>query len=164
MGAASAMAAIAIGGDAESCGPILLKIVGTSRSRNFPSRPLNPLPVLGGHTYLAVAVALRSIPPLMLMATRSIAGGLILLACVKLAGRPTGSPRTWAFAAACGVLFFVGCHGVLAHAQQQVPSGLAAVLLATIPFWILIAETLLPGSKPGLKNLAVLTPGIDASP
>jgi drug/metabolite transporter (DMT)-like permease len=113
-----------------------------------------------GATYLAVAVALRSIPPLTLMATRSIAGGLILLACVKLAGRPTGSPRTWAFAAACGVLFFVGCHGVLAHAQQHVPSGLAAVLLATIPFWIVIAKTLLLGSKPALKNLAVLTPGI----
>jgi len=116
--------------------------------------------VLWGATYLAVAVSLRSIPPLMLMATRSIAGGLILLACVKLAGRPTGSPRTWAFATACGVLFFVGCHGVLAHAQQRVPSGLAAVLLATIPFWIVIAKTLLPGSKPALKNLAVLTPGI----
>jgi drug/metabolite transporter (DMT)-like permease len=49
---------------------------------------------------------------------------------------------------------------VLAHAQQHVPSGLAAVLLATIPFWIVIAKTLLPGSKPTLKNLAVLTPGI----
>ena len=116
--------------------------------------------LLWGATYLAVAVALPSIPPLMLMATRSIAGGLILLACVKLAGRPTGSPRTWAFAAACGLLFFVGCHGVLAHAQQHVPSGVAAVLLATIPFWIVIAKTLLPGSKPALKNLAVLTPGI----
>jgi drug/metabolite transporter (DMT)-like permease len=116
--------------------------------------------LLWGATYLAVAVAIRSIPPLMLMATRSIAGGLILLACVKLAGRPTGSPRTWAFAAACGVLFFVGCHGVLAHAQQHVPSGLAAVLLATIPFWIVIAKTLLTGSKPTLKDLGVLTPGI----
>jgi len=116
--------------------------------------------LLWGATYLAVAVAIRSIPPLMLMATRSIVGGLILLACVKLAGRPTGSPRTWAFAAACGVLFFVGCHGVLAHAQQHVPSGLAAVLLATIPFWIVIAKTLLTGSKPTLKNLGVLTPGI----
>jgi len=116
--------------------------------------------LLWGATYLAVAVAIRSIPPLMLMATRSIVGGLILLACVKLAGGPTGSPRTWAFAAACGVLFFVGCHGVLAHAQQHVPSGLAAVLLATIPFWIVIAKTLLTGSKPTLKNLGVLTPGI----
>ena len=116
--------------------------------------------LLWGTTYLAVALALRSIPPLMLMATRSIAGGLILLACVKLAGRPTGSPRSWAFAATCGVLFFVGCHGVLSYVQQHVPSGLAAVLLATIPFWIVIAKTLLPGSKPALKNLAVLTPGI----
>ena len=122
--------------------------------------PIPFAPLLWGATYLAVAVAIRSIPPLMLMATRSIAGGLILLACVKLAGRPTGSPRTWAFAAACGVLFFVGCHGVLAHAQQHVPSGLAAVLLATIPFWIVIAKTLLTGSKPTLKNLGVLTPGI----
>jgi drug/metabolite transporter (DMT)-like permease len=92
----------------------------------------------------------------MLMAKRSIAGGLILLACV----RSSRIARTWAFAAGCGVLFFVGCHGVLAHARQRVPSGLAAVLLATIPFWIVIAKTLLPGGKLALKNLAVLTPGI----
>lgn len=116
--------------------------------------------LLWGSTYLAVAVALPSIPPFLLMGTRSTAGGLILLACVKLAGRPIGSPRTWAFAAGCGMLFFVGCHGMLAHAQQHVPSGLAAVMLATIPFWIVIVKALLPGHRPAFKNLAILTPGV----
>jgi len=38
------------------------------------------------------------------------------------------------------MLFFVGCHGVLAHAPQHVPSGLAAVMLATIPLWTVIVK------------------------
>jgi drug/metabolite transporter (DMT)-like permease len=116
--------------------------------------------LLWGSTYVAVAVALRSMPPFLLMGTRSIAGGLILLACVKFAGRPIGTPRTWAFATGCGMLFFVGCHGVLAHVQQHVPSGLAAVMLATTPFWIVIAKVLLPGHRRALKNLLILTPGV----
>jgi len=43
-------------------------------------------------------------------------------------------------------LFFVGCHGVLAYAQQRVPSGLAAVLLATIPFWIVALKLSCPAT------------------
>jgi drug/metabolite transporter (DMT)-like permease len=48
---------------------------------------------------------------------------------------------------ACGLLFFVGCHGVLAIAQQHVPSGIAAVILATIPFWIAMLRFLLPRER-----------------
>jgi drug/metabolite transporter (DMT)-like permease len=131
-----------------------------SRSRIGIVAAFAAIYLLWGSTYLAVAVALGSIPPFLLMGTRSIAGGLILLACVKLAGRSIGSPRTWAFAAGCGMLFFVGCHGVLAHAQQHVPSGLAAVMLATIPFWIVGVKALLPGHRPTFKNLAILAPGV----
>jgi len=58
-------------------------------------------------------------------------------------------------------LFFVGCHGVLAYAQQRVPSGLAAVLLATIPFWIVALKAVLPGDdRPSLRRVGLLAPGI----
>lgn len=117
--------------------------------------------VLWGSTYLAVALALQSMPPFLLMSTRSVIGGAILLAFATLAGSSVKNSRAWAFAAACGLLFFVGCHGVLAYAQQRVPSGLAALLLATIPFWIALLKALLPGDdRPARTVLALLIPGV----
>src|SRR4051812_26029912 len=97
-----------------------------------------------GSTYLALALALGSIPPFLLMGSRSLVGGLALVAGAKLFGSPGGSAADWARASICGVLFFVGCHGVLAYAQQRVPSGIAALLLATVPFWIALLESVLP--------------------
>jgi drug/metabolite transporter (DMT)-like permease len=58
------------------------------------------------------------------------------------------------------LLFFVGCHGILAFAQQTVPSGVAAILLATIPFWILLLDVLFPqGKRPSSYALMALVPG-----
>lgn len=117
--------------------------------------------VLWGSTYLAVALALQSIPPVLLMSARSVIGGAILLSIAKLTGNPVANPRAWALAVPCGLLFFVGCHGVLAYAQQRVPSGLAALLLATIPFWICVLKALLPGDdRPAPKTLTLLVPGL----
>jgi drug/metabolite transporter (DMT)-like permease len=116
--------------------------------------------ILWGSTYLSVAVALQSMPPFLLMATRSLVGGSILLACACVTGGSTLSPREWALAGVCGVLFFVGCHGILAYAQQRVSSGLAAVLLATIPFWIALLTATLPGNdRLSKQSLAFLIPG-----
>jgi drug/metabolite transporter (DMT)-like permease len=114
---------------------------------------------LWGSTYLAVAFGLKSIPPFMLMAMRSLGGGVILLALSwrEIAGV---SARTWANAACCGLLLFLGCHGVLAYAQQMVPSGIAAIMLATIPFWIVLLEFVLPAERrPPPITLIALFPG-----
>jgi len=114
-----------------------------------------------GSTYLAVAVAVTSLPPFLLMGTRSVVGGLVLLLGARLCGQPAMSARTWAGAAICGVLLFVACHGGLAYAQQRVPSGIAAVLLATIPFWIALLNALLPGTeRPLARQLWLLVPGL----
>jgi drug/metabolite transporter (DMT)-like permease len=57
-------------------------------------------------------------------------------------------------------LFFVGCHGILAFAQQTVPSGIAAILLATIPLWIQVIDFLSPrGAVPNPLSLMALLPG-----
>jgi drug/metabolite transporter (DMT)-like permease len=117
--------------------------------------------LLWGSTYLAVAVALHSLPPFSLMGTRSVVGGAILLAATLATGGPTGGRKEWALAAVCGILFFVGCHGVLAYAHQHVSSGLAAVLLATIPFWIAGFTAALPGGeRPSIRTLTLLVPGL----
>jgi drug/metabolite transporter (DMT)-like permease len=115
--------------------------------------------VLWGSTYFAIALGLKTIPPFLLMALRSFCGGVILTA---LNGRGIAkvSTKTWSNAALCGVLFFVGCHGVLAYAQQMVPSGVAAIVLATIPFWILLIDVLFPqGERPAPFILLGLVPG-----
>ncbi|MGY3031649.1 drug/metabolite transporter (DMT)-like permease [Bradyrhizobium sp. USDA 4354] len=115
--------------------------------------------LLWGSTYFAITLGLKSIPPFLLMALRSFCGGIILLA---FSGRHVASApgQTWLQAGLCGLLFFVGCHGVLAFAQQSVPSGVAAIVLATIPFWILLADTLFPGDqRPRPIALLALAPG-----
>src|ERR1700761_8216011 len=85
--------------------------------------------LLWGSTYLAIALGLKTIPPFLLMALRSLGGGLILIA-LKSRDLTQMSRRNWLNAAICGALFFVGCHGVLAYAEQSVPSGIAAIVLA----------------------------------
>ena len=96
--------------------------------------------LLWGGTYLAIALGLQSIPAFLLIASRSlIGGGLLLLVSHLRASRrcPLGD---WGHAAVGGAFFFIGCHGALAYAQREVPSGLSAILLATIPFWIVIVK------------------------
>jgi drug/metabolite transporter (DMT)-like permease len=123
--------------------------------------------LIWGSTFLALALGLQSIPPLLLMGARSIVAGAILLA-IEQARRPGLPPaRAWASAAASGMLLFVGCHGTLAYAQQYVPSGLAAVMLATVPFWIVLLGAFAPtdprvkiltfsGLLPGLAGVALI--------
>jgi drug/metabolite transporter (DMT)-like permease len=113
-----------------------------------------------GGTYLAIALALHSIPPFLLMGSRSLVGGGLLLGAALLGNRTVDVP-TWVRASICGLLLFVGCHGILAYAQQRVSSGLAAILLATIPFWIALIGAVTPGGqRPGWKQLGLLAAGL----
>jgi drug/metabolite transporter (DMT)-like permease len=118
--------------------------------------------IIWGSTYLAVALGLRSIPPFMLMGTRSVAAGVILLAVAYFRDPGLPSASTWISAAVGGVLLFVGCHGTLAYAQQHVPSGLAAVILATIPFWFVLLDFLVPTAQRATRPwmLVGLVPGL----
>ena len=117
--------------------------------------------LIWGSTFLALALGLQTIPPLLLMAARSIAAGAILRG-IEQARRPGFPPaRAWGSAAVSGVLLFVGCHGTLAYAQQYVASGLAAVMLATVPFWIVLLNVFAPADRRAkMLTLAGLLPGL----
>jgi drug/metabolite transporter (DMT)-like permease len=117
--------------------------------------------IVWGSTYLAVTVALSSIPPFLLMGSRSVVGGLILFALGQRKGAPI-PPSLWLTAGISGLLLFLGCHGVMAYAQQRVPSGVTAIILATTPFFIAILGFILPArQKPArLRTLALLLPGM----
>lgn len=85
---------------------------------------------------------------------------MILLAYAQRDGsqRPA---RLWLVAGTCGLLLFVGCQGIIAFAQQRFPFGVAAIILATIPFWIAIIGFVAPSKKSGrLWTLALLAPGL----
>jgi len=136
-------------------------MTGSSRDKLAIVCGFGAIYVIWGSTYLALAVAVQTIPPFALMGTRSIVGGAILLAYSKAKADDGGSIRCWIRASLCGVLFFVGCHGVLAYAEQRMPSGLAALLLATIPFWIIVGRSILGRSDQSLvRTILLLLPGL----
>lgn len=105
---------------------------------------------LWGGTYLAMRFAVETMPPFTLAGIRFvIAGGLLF--CWQLArgaGWPAG--RHWRGAAVVGVLLLVGGNGGVVWAEQTVPSGLAAVIVATVPLWMaLLAWLWQGGDRPG---------------
>jgi drug/metabolite transporter (DMT)-like permease len=117
--------------------------------------------ILWGSTYLAIALAVRSIPPFLMIGLRSVAAGAILLGLAQVRNPGLPRARVWASAAASGILLFGGCHGTLAYAEEYVPSGLAAVMLATIPFWIVLIKFVISAEdRPTPMTLAALVPGL----
>jgi len=94
-----------------------------------------------GTTYLAIRIALQTIPPLLLTGTRFVIAGSIMLLVARLRGEALPrDARTLANIAIVGILLVsVGNFSVI-WAEQWVPSGLAALLVATAPFWMAIIE------------------------
>ena len=91
--------------------------------------------LLWGSTYLAIRFAVETIPPLLTAGVRQLTAGTLLLAwCFWKGQRPNWNQ--WRASFVIGFLFFLIGHGTLHWAEQRVPSGLAAVLIATEPIWI----------------------------
>ncbi len=103
-----------------------------------------------GSTFLAIRYAVETIPPFAMMAGRCLFGGaiLVVLGLVRERGLPWPTRREWGGAAVIGTLLFVGCHGVLAYAEERVPSGIAALCLATIPLFVPLLGWAVPGGRP----------------
>ncbi|HEY7292587.1 MAG TPA: EamA family transporter [Vicinamibacterales bacterium] len=98
--------------------------------------------VVWGTTYLAIRIALESIPPLLMAAMRWIAAGSILLAALKIRGEQLPGRRAWPALAILGILLLGLGNGAVVWAEQTVASGLTAVLVATVPFWMVGIEAI----------------------
>src|SRR6266566_2833204 len=109
-----------------------------------------------GSTFLAIRVGVREVPPFLLAAMRFFAAGLILYVWMRLKSSPSLTLREWAGASFLGTLIFVVDYGCLFWAEQRVPSGIAAVILATI----LTKRIPLPASKPMSAAAQMLTGGV----
>ncbi|MBV9574083.1 MAG: EamA family transporter [Acidobacteriales bacterium] len=96
-----------------------------------------------GSTFLAIRVGVREIPPLLFAALRFSTAGVLLYAWVSGRGEPQPTRREWMSASLLGLLIFVMDYGLLFWAEKRVPSGLAAVMLATIPVFMALSEIIM---------------------
>jgi drug/metabolite transporter (DMT)-like permease len=95
-----------------------------------------------GSTFLAIRVGVREVPPLLLASMRFFIAGVVLFGWLRLKGTPSPLRREWASASVLAVCIFVVDYGLLFWAEQRVPSGIAAVMLATIPAFMALSEIL----------------------
>src|SRR5580704_14698497 len=93
-----------------------------------------------GSTFLAIRVGVREVPPFLLAGMRFLVAGILLYAWMRVRGTPTPSAREWKAASLLAILIFVLDYGLLFWAERRVPSGIAAVMMATIPAFMATAE------------------------
>jgi drug/metabolite transporter (DMT)-like permease len=96
-----------------------------------------------GSTFLAIRVGVREVPPLLLASMRFFIAGVVLFGWLRLQGTPSPSRPEWVSASLLAVCIFVLDYGLLFWAEQRVPSGIAAVILATIPVFMALSEILI---------------------
>src|SRR6266436_8358596 len=93
-----------------------------------------------GSTYLAIRVGVREVPPFLLAAMRFLIAGLLLYGWMIARGERSPTGRQWMSASLLAILIFVLDYGLVFWAEQRVPSGIAAVMMATIPVFMALAE------------------------
>ncbi len=99
-----------------------------------------------GSTYLAIDIAVQTIPPALMCGVRFSIAGVVMLAVCAATGRTIWySPKQIALAAVVGILLLLGGNLTLSWAEQTVASGLAALIIAITPLWFLVLDSLLLG-------------------
>ncbi len=109
-----------------------------------------------GSTYLAIAVAVETLPPLLMVSVRCLIAGAVLLGWVLLRGEKLPGRAAWLTTARQAVLLF-GAYGLVAWGEQRVASGAAAVLGATSPLFVVMLE---PRVRTRLAALAAVATGL----
>jgi drug/metabolite transporter (DMT)-like permease len=98
--------------------------------------------IIWGSTYLGVKIAMHTLPPMLLSAVRFLSGGLILFIFSLLSGNPLPKFENWKGAAVVGFLLLGVGNSSVANAIKFMPSGLVALLVATLPAWTILLDFL----------------------
>ena len=113
-----------------------------------------------GSTYLGIRYAVETIPPFLMAGTRFLLAGLILYAWRRLAGDPAPTRGQWLRASVVGLLMLLGGNGLLSLAEQHVASGIAALIIGSVPLWMTTIEALRPGgARPNILGILGLVVG-----
>lgn len=104
--------------------------------------------IIWGSTYLAIKVAVETIPPFFMAATRFLVAGVLLMTMLRLRGTPLPNRRQWMGGTVAGLLLLLGGNGMVAYAEQSIVSSVAALMIATTPVWFAFFEWARPGGSP----------------
>jgi drug/metabolite transporter (DMT)-like permease len=125
--------------------------------------------IVWGSTYLAIAVMIETLPPLLAAGVRFGTAGVLMLGAVwaygrwlRRSGEPVERPawRHWRSAIVVGVLLLLGGNGLVVLAELRVPSGIAAVLIAMTPIWIALIDSVVSRRRPGRLVVLGLLAGL----
>lgn len=110
--------------------------------------------IIWGTTYLAIRIAVQTIPPFFMAGVRFVLAGSVTFVFLWARGVPLPTREQWRSAAIVGAFLLVGGNGFVTWSEQQVPSGMAALVVATEPLWITLFDWLIfKGTKPGKKTV-----------
>lgn len=113
--------------------------------------------LIWGSTYLGIRYAIESIPPFLMAGSRHFTAGIALYAFARLRGAAAPSRIEWRDAAIAGALLLVIGNGGVTWAEQKIPSGMAALLVALTPLWMVLLDWLRPG---GVRPRAMVGAGL----
>ncbi len=116
--------------------------------------------IVWGSTYLAIRFAVETIPPFLSAGLRFLISGIILVAWRRAAGEALPTKSQWRAAAIIGNLLLLGGNGLVSWAEQTIPSGIAALIIGSVPLFLVVAEALRPGgAKPNWQAILGLVVG-----
>jgi drug/metabolite transporter (DMT)-like permease len=116
--------------------------------------------IVWGSTYLAIRFAVETIPPFFHAGLRFLVSGLILVIWRLMAGDEKPTRQQWISTAIVGFALLLGGNGLVAWAEQRVPSGIAALMVSMSPMWLVLFEALRPGGvKPNWRGVIGLLIG-----
>ena len=118
--------------------------------------------VIWGSTFLAILFAIETLPPFLMASARFLVAGSLLYAWSRfVSGAAAPSPVNWRATAVVGALLLLGGNGLLVWSEQRIPSGVAALLVGTVPCFMVLIEWLRPGgSRPTGPVIAGLCLGL----
>jgi len=113
-----------------------------------------------GSTYLAIRFTVETMPPFLQASLRFLVSGVILFVWRRAAGDPKPTFGNWKATAIVGTFMLVGGNGLVSLAEKTVPSGIAALVIATSPFWLVLFEAFRSGGvKPTWQAILGLLVG-----
>ncbi len=103
--------------------------------------------VIWGSTYLAIRLGVESIPPFLMAAVRFLIAGVAFMVWATYRGARRPTAMHWVTTCVIGTLMAAGGNGMVTWAMQTVQSGLAALLVSMVPFWVVLIDWLKPGGQ-----------------
>ena len=100
-----------------------------------------------GSTYLAIRFAVETLPPFLMLFARFFTAGILMYAWLRWRGEPRPTAREWAGSAVIGGLLLLGGTGAVGWAEQWIPSGLAALIVAIVPVWMVLLDWIGPAKR-----------------